>query len=156
MQVLRTVCQVTKRQVTEWRIDSIIDQQLKEFASLNELALRSIVECVVYCGKQGISFRGHRDDTTATESANRGNFISLVKFRAQTDDILRNFIEHAPKNGTYASKKVQNDLIDICGDYVRECTSAPVLKNNSFFSIIADEVTDSSNNHSVLGVPRCF
>ena len=32
----------------------------------------------------------------------------------------------------------------------------PVLKNNSFFSIIADEVTDSSNNHSVLGVSHRF
>ena len=95
-------------------------------------------------------------DATATDSANRGNFISLVKFRAQTDDILRNFIEHAPKNGTYTSKTVQNDLIDICGDYVRECRSAPVLKNNSFCSIIADKVTDSSNNHSVLGVSHRF
>ena len=55
------------------------------------------MECVVYCGKQGISFRGHRDDATATDSANRGNFISLVKFRAQTDDVLRNFVELAPK-----------------------------------------------------------
>eukprot|EP00731_Ephydatia_muelleri_P022146 Em0014g737a len=42
---------------------------------------------------------------------------SEVKFRAQTDDVLRNFMEHAPKNGTYTSKMVQNDLIDICGDY---------------------------------------
>ena len=40
---------------------------------------------------------------------------------------------------------MQNDLIDLCGQYIRECTSAPVIK-------IADEVTDSSNNHSVLGV----
>ena len=100
------------------RIDGIIDQQLKEFASFNELALRSIVECLVFCGKQGISFRGHRDDATATDSANRGNFISRLKFRAQTDDVLTNFIERAPKNGTYTSKTVQNDLIDICGDYV--------------------------------------
>ena len=44
------------------------------------------MECVVYCGKQGISFKGHIDDATDTDSANRGNFISLVKFRAQTDE----------------------------------------------------------------------
>ena len=46
---------------------------------------------------------------------------------------------------------MQNDLIDLCGQYIRECTSAPVIKS-IFFSVIADEVTDSSNNHSVLGV----
>ena len=47
------------------RIDGFIDKQLQESASFNKLALRSIVECVIFCGKQGISFRGHRDDATA-------------------------------------------------------------------------------------------
>ena len=47
------------------RIDGFIDKQLQEPASFNKLALRSIVECVIFCGKQGISFRGHRDDATA-------------------------------------------------------------------------------------------
>ena len=135
----------------ERRIDGIIDKQLQESASFNKLALRSIVECVLFCGKQGISFRGHRDDATASDPTHRGNFISLLRFRAQSDDVLRRFIESAPKNSTYTSKTVQNDLIDLCGQYIRECTSAPVMKNN-FFSVIADEVTDSSNNHSVLGV----
>ena len=67
---------------------------------------------------------------------------------------MKHFIECAPKSGTYTSKTVQNNLhvIDICGDFVRECSSAPVLKNNSFFTtcIIAEEVTDFSNNHSIL------
>lgn len=57
---------------------------------------------------QGISFRGHRDDATATDSANC--VYILVKFRAQTDDVLRNFIECAPKSGTYTSKTIQNNL----------------------------------------------
>ena len=46
------------------RIDGFIDKQLQESASFNKLALRSIVECVMFCGKQGISFRGHRDDAS--------------------------------------------------------------------------------------------
>ena len=133
------------------RIDGIIDKQLQESASFKNLALRSIVECVIFCGKQGISFRGHRDDATTSDPTNRGNFISLLRFRAQSDDVLRRFIESAPKNSTYTSKTVQKDLIDLCGQYIWECTSAPVMKNK-FFSVIADEVTDSSNNHSILGV----
>ena len=27
--------------------------------------LESIVECILYCGKQGIALRGQRDDATA-------------------------------------------------------------------------------------------
>ncbi|KAL5467046.1 hypothetical protein EMCRGX_G031213 [Ephydatia muelleri] len=53
------------------RIDGIIDKQLQESASFNKLALRSIVECVIFCGKQDISFRGHRDDATASDPTNR-------------------------------------------------------------------------------------
>ena len=60
------------------------------------------------------------------------------------------FIEKAPRNAIYTSKTIQNELIDVCGDYMKEHTC---LSSNrgKFFSIIAD-VTDSSNNHTVLGV----
>ena len=30
----------------------------------NRLVLKSILECVVFCGKQNTSFRGHQDDDT--------------------------------------------------------------------------------------------
>ena len=42
------------------RIDVQMLQQ-QEF-SFNKAALESIVDCLVYCGKQGIALRGHRDD----------------------------------------------------------------------------------------------
>ena len=67
------------------RIDNILDCQSQELADSNKLALKSIVDCIIYCGKQGISFRGHRDDATADTSSNRGNFIALLEFRAKTD-----------------------------------------------------------------------
>lgn len=105
---------------------------MQESASFNKLALKLIVECVIFCGKQAISFRRHRDDATASDPTNRGNIISLLRFRAQTDAVLRKFIESAPKNGIYTSTTVQNDLIDLCGQYVWEYTSAPFMKN--FFS----------------------
>lgn len=41
------------------------------------------------------SFRGHRDDYTASESDNKGNFVELVQFRAETDDVLRKYLEAA-------------------------------------------------------------
>ena len=44
------VMQYTKIQIGGLMV-LLIDQQLKEFASSNESALRSIVECVVYCRK---------------------------------------------------------------------------------------------------------
>ena len=42
------------------RIDvQMLQQQESEF-SFNKAALESIVDCLVYCGKQGIALRGHQ------------------------------------------------------------------------------------------------
>ena len=40
------------------RNDGIIDKKLQESASFNKLALRSIVECVIFCGKQVYPLEG--------------------------------------------------------------------------------------------------
>ena len=62
----------------------MLDAESQEVAKLNKLALTSIIECIIYCGKQGISFRGHRDNVT-DDTSKKGNFITLLQFRAQTD-----------------------------------------------------------------------
>ena len=53
------------------RIDNMLDAESQEVARQNELALKSITECIIFCVKQGISFRGHRDDSTA-DTSNKG------------------------------------------------------------------------------------
>ena len=77
------------------RVDNMLDAESQGVAMLNKLALKSIVECIIYCGKQGISFSGHRDDATCTctaNTSNKGNYFS-IQFRVQTDAVLHNFIE---------------------------------------------------------------
>jgi len=47
-----------------------INQQLSKIQALivakNEEKLKSIVETVIFCGRQGIALCGHRDDHTCT------------------------------------------------------------------------------------------
>ncbi len=57
----------------------------KEQVARNTEVIKSLLKCTALCGKQGISFRGHRDDPTAPETANTGNFIQLVQFRAENN-----------------------------------------------------------------------
>ena len=51
---------------------SPVDKQLntlrQERIAQNRLKLRSIVETVIFCCRQGIALRGHRDDQTDLES----------------------------------------------------------------------------------------
>ena len=41
--------------------------------------------CYFFCGRQGLILRGHRDDSTTTDT-DVGNLLELVYFRATTDD----------------------------------------------------------------------
>ena len=59
----------------------------------------SMAKMDVLCGKQGLSLRGHRDDhinwidsePEGVQHSNQGNFVELVCFRAEHDQILIHF-----------------------------------------------------------------
>jgi len=106
------------------------------------------------CGKQGIAFRGHRDDQIIftdeeeSEAENEGNFIELVRFRAENDVVLRNHLQRAPKNAQYTWKTIQNELIGIIGNRIHSDILSEV-KTAKFFSVITDEVADIANKEQI-------
>ena len=133
-----------------------IDQQLntlrQERIAQNRAKLRSIVETVIFCGRQGIALRGHQDDQTHVESnplSNHGNFLALLRFRVQAgDQVLGHHLGTAPANALYVSKTIQNELISICGNHIQE----KILKEvriAGFYSVIADEATDAANQEQL-------
>lgn len=93
----------------------------------NDEKLKSLLDCIVFCGKQNIPLRGHRNekvqymdvaaassDASANPSTSRGepqlfdkhagnpgNFIALLEFRAQSGDaaVLRDFHLHPGGTG---------------------------------------------------------
>ena len=117
----------------------------------NQKVVESLLKIVILCGKQGIALRGHRDDRTfsSTEeeeeaAENQGNFLELVRFRAETDEVLLRHLQSAPRNSLYTSKTIQNELIEVIGSHIRNSTLKKV-KQAKFFSVIADEVVDVAN-----------
>lgn len=129
-----------------------IDQQLntirQQRIAENRSKLRSIVETVIFCGRQGIALRGHRDDrTTVNEDPdhNHGNFWALLNFRVSSgDNVLEQHLKNTTGNASYTSKTVQNQLISLCGDFIRE-TILKQAREASALSVIADEATDVAN-----------
>ena len=65
----------------------------KELVSQNMQLIKSVLKCVAFCGRQGLSFWGHRDDSTASKTDNMGNFVQLVQFRTENDDVLHTYLE---------------------------------------------------------------
>ena len=133
-------------------VATMLSNARKELVSRNT---QSLLKCVAFCGKQGLSFRGHRDDSTASDSDNTGNFVQLVQFCAENDDVLRAYLETAPRNALYniMSKPIQNEMISIIGSAIQD-NIIEEIHTAKFFTILSDEVTDCANLEQVSIVIR--
>ena len=125
--------------------------------AMNRQKLRSVVETVVLCGQQNIPLRGHRDSTIDVEhtpNAQHGNFWALLQFRvAAGDTVLRDHLAQSSRNAIYTSSRIQNQLLDILGStVVRKIVQR--VRDATYFTIIADEVTDCSNKEQLSLVLR--
>ena len=63
--------------------DSQISLKMKE----NRHILRCVAEAVIFCGKQGIAFRGHIE--TSSENGNPGNFQAYLRSMSKKDPLLK-------------------------------------------------------------------
>ena len=95
------------------RIDVIIDTKKKERIQRNRAKLLPILKTIIFCARQNIAFRGHRDSKYLDDrSNNSGNFQALLEFRVDSGDkILEDHFKSAPKNASYRSKTIKNDMM---------------------------------------------
>nr|XP_032834249.1 zinc finger MYM-type protein 1-like [Petromyzon marinus] len=129
------------------RVDQQLNEQMRRETELhnekvkkNREILKRLIDCVIFLGKQELSFRGHDE---SKESTNRGNFVELISFLAEHDKDLH---YHLSTNKVFAgtSGKIQNDLInaiaEVMGEEIkREINKAP------FVTVMVDETTDVSS-----------
>ena len=66
---------------------------------------------------------------------------------------MRDHLASAPRNAMYASPDIQNQIIDIFGDHIREKILQRVRQAHGF-TLIADEVTDCANKKQLSVVLR--
>ncbi len=70
-----------------------------------------------------------------------------------TRTVLKHHLANAPAHAKYTSTSIQNSIADILGCQVKQAILNRV-KRAQFFSLIADEVTDSSNKEQLAIVLR--
>ena len=141
-----------------------VQQQLQSHAlqtlERNRKILTSILKCIVFCGKQNIPLRGHRNESASftdgslKTAGNPGNFQALLQFRMESGDadLLQHF-SSADRNAQYRSPRVQNDLVASCGEWIKEKIVAEVRKAK-YFSVCADEAADVANKEQLPLVLR--
>jgi len=112
-------------------------QRLAAEKDRNRRNLLCIIDIVRFLARQGIAFRGHREDES---SNNRGNFSELVHFVAKYHPPLKDWLQSHPRNVSELSPQIQNELIEVVAQecvhiIAQQCTTRP-------FSFMCDEVRD--------------
>ena len=107
----------------------------------NRKGITVLFAVVRWLASQNLAFRGHENDD--------GNFHTFLKtFRKFMPD-LDNFMTACPRNATYMTWKIQNDLIQIIDNLVVDEILRPVVDSKKPFSVIMDETTDASTKLQV-------
>lgn len=119
--------------------------------SRHRFVLSAVIDTVKLCGRQNIALRGtgNKDSGPLTNPSqfetaeNQGNFRSIMRLACHHSPKLEVAIDAMPRNATYLSPMVQNEIIDTCGEIVQK-TVVEKVKKASIFSILADETSDVS------------
>jgi len=115
--------------------------------SLNRQKLYPIIQTILFCGRKNIPLRGHHEGMS---TINLGNFKALLKFRVDSGDkLLQDYLETGPKNATYTSNTIQNDIISLVGEAIQKRILNQVHEGSKVFSVIADEARDISNKEQM-------
>ena len=77
------------RRNPETNVVSLVNHQRKKEVDENRRYLINIIETLIFLGRQGISFRGHRENSV---SLNKGNFLELLAFRAKDNELIHHFV----------------------------------------------------------------
>ena len=89
-----------------------------------------------------------------TPNAQHGNFWALLQFRIAAGDIvLRDHLALCSRNATYTSYRILNQILDILGNTVVQKIVQRV-RDATYFTVMADKVTDSSNKEQLSLVLR--
>ena len=133
----------------EGRIDSSLAEAGSKNFQFNSKILPTIVEAVIFCARQRIALQGsHQDkvDYSSEPTQNQGNFVAVLRL---LDSTLDGHFKHGARNALYTSKTVQNEVLQIAADQIREFCRNCLVKC-PYFSILADKVT--SNGKEILSV----
>lgn len=95
-------------------IDLQLDNAKKREIEMNRKILSSIIDTLIFIGRQEIACRGHRDTGSINSEVpdiNDGNFRALLRFRISSGD--SSLQKHLESTGTrYTSPLIQNELFE--------------------------------------------
>ena len=142
----RASCTQSQQTNTESRINVSINQISVENFKQNKALLPSVVDVIMFCARQQIAFRGHRDDKINFDKApacNEGNFVAIIRMLVECNSSLKKHLISGSRNARYVSKTIQNEIIAVYADLIRE-HFRQCLQKCPHFALMADETASHS------------
>ena len=117
------------------------------FTERNREHLKVVLDIVLFCAKQDIPLRGHRE---TEDAVNKGNFLELFKFMCKYDPQIQNRIEQLLRNGTLMSPDIQYELLESAASVLLRKIKAEVCEvPGTFYALMADEYKDEPKRELV-------
>lgn len=109
-----------------------VKSQHAEKVTQNKKYLEILADISLFLARQGLAFRGHRENK---EANNRGNFLEISEIFAKYD---QNFSNHFQRQNNYCSHQYQNEFVNIAANHILKEISREVHECG-FFSLMVDE-----------------
>ncbi|XP_075634009.1 uncharacterized protein LOC142606583 [Castanea sativa] len=95
------------------------------------------------------AFRGHDE---SDDSSDKGNFLELLQFLANHNDVINDVLQKTPKNSKVTHPDIQKDIVNA----VAYKTTNAIIEDlgSKFFSILVDESYDISIKEQMVVVLR--
>ena len=100
-----------------------VDYELKKQERYDKSAhvLKRIIQAVALCAQQGLALRGRREvESEDNEDSRDDRFQAILKSFSEIDPLLKDHLQHGPKNSQTKSWKIQNEIINCMADCVRK------------------------------------
>ena len=94
-----------------------INHQYEKEVTENHEYLTEIINTIIFLTRQNISMRGHNESDT---SLYKGDFLELLQLRSKDNEVLKRIFLNKEKKVTLIVPHVQNKLIEIMAQIVRE------------------------------------
>ena len=131
---------------------SKLQESHKQYVKENRDYFKVIIECIILTAQQNIAQRGHdeqRDSLSNSSDVNRGNFLELIHLRCKDIAWLKDKLEsQLQKHAQWTSPVIQNELLQIIADLIRERITNDV-RTSGWYGIILDETSDISRTEQV-------
>ena len=124
-------------------VASSLQKQRAEQQLRVKKGILSVIDAVISLGQRGIAFRGNWDHSAQEED---GNFSFFVNWKSRYDQELSDHLKYAPENAKYTSPRIQNEIIGLCEEVIREKILSAIPK---YWSMMADETKDCSATEQV-------